>query len=166
MGFLNITIVIPNPNGTPIFDVSSGVDKKKQIGLSLDWSTRLRASANKGGCPSWIDQIVVAKDLATAKSTRVRAVQAVGIASSSFSSRDVVAIFLDKDGNEDKRGIYPFVYVATSHLSDTKDRITGEPIPIADEMWFSFSAVNDPKVVQAEGDCNHALESRRQADSR
>src|SRR5262249_12593648 len=120
---VNVTIIGPSlPHGSRIYDVTDGVDKKKPLGISINWSTRWRASAGKGGCPSWIDQIVVAKDSKTANSTTVEAPQRIGIASSSFSSRDVVAILLDKNGNEDTRVIYPYVYVAEFHDSEEYDQ--------------------------------------------
>jgi hypothetical protein len=161
MGILNLTIVNPNDEtGTPVYDVSRGVDPgdKKLIGVSRNWSTRLRASADKGGCPSWIDQIVIAPNDATARKTTVKATQAAPIASSSFSSRDVVAIILNSDGNENQRAIFPYVYVAAFHDSGEIDKTTGKPIPIADELWFAQTPVNDKRVTDAEAECNHPLE--------
>ena len=156
MAFSNITVVNPLPDGTPIFDVSDGVDKKRPVGLSNNWSVRWRV-AKKGGCPSWIDQIVIADDPSVLKKTTVRAVQVPAIASSSKSSRDVIAIFLDADGDEATRTVVSFVYVAKSHDSGIPDRITGKNIPIADELWFSSRPVNDKVVTDAEAECNHSL---------
>jgi hypothetical protein len=156
MSFTNITVIHPDPNGTPIYDVSNGVDKKVQIGFSKDWSTRWRA-AKAGGCPSWIDQIVVGKNLDVLNKTSVRAAQNVAVASSSKSSRDVVVILLDADGAESNRTVCPYVYVAASHGSGVSDNITGQDIPIADELWFSSKIVDDPIVAKAEADCNHSL---------
>jgi hypothetical protein len=158
MGFVNITIVDPNPDGTPIYDVSNGTGSKQLLGMSTDWSTRMRSSVSKGGCPSWIDQIVVAPDLKTCQATPIHTRPIPGIASSSFSSRDVLAIFVDKKGEEDHRAVYPYVYVAKSHSSIRIDPITGKPVPVADEMWFSSKPVNDTVVIAIEGMCNHALE--------
>ena len=156
MPFPNITVIDPLPDGTPIYDVSNGVDKKKLVGYSNNWSVRWRL-AKKGGCPSWIDQIVVGNNKDVLKKTRVRATQVPAVASSSKSSRDVVALFLDGDGDEDHRVVCPFVYVAKSHDSGITDQITGKNIPVADELWFSSKAVDDPIVADAEADCNHAL---------
>jgi len=158
MPFANITVVDPLPDGTPIYDVSGGVDKKEKVGFSNNWSVRWRL-AKKGGCPSWIDEIVVGTSQEVLKRSKVRANQVPAIASSSFSSRDVVAIFLDEDGDEDRRVIYPFVYVSKSHDSGKPDVITGENKPVADELWFSSKAVDDPIVMKAEADCNHKLDS-------
>jgi hypothetical protein len=154
--FINITVVEPLPDGTPIYDVSGGVEKGQLVGFSKNWSTRWRL-AKKGGCPSWIDQIVIGQNKDVLKKTRVRATQVPAIASSSKSSRDVVAIFLDMEGDEDHRGIFPFVYVSKFHDSGVPDKITGKNIPIADELWFSTKAVDDPIVEKAEAECNHAL---------
>lgn len=158
MPYLNVTIIKPDPNGTIIFDVSNGVANKTQIGFSKEWSTRWR-TAKGGGCPSWIDEMVVGKDRTVVGKTNVHPTQAPAVASSSRSSRDVVVIFLDADGDEKNRVIYPYVYVAASHDSPGLDRITGLNIPVADELWFSSKAVDDPVVVKAEADCNHSLDS-------
>ncbi len=156
MSVLNITIVKPLPDGTPIFDVSSGVSKKQLAGYSNKWSTRWRPP-QKGGCPSWIDQIIVAKDRSTLKKAKVQPNGSPAVASSSKSSRDVVAITLNDDGDEAARSVWAYLYVAKSHDSGVKDHITGLNIPIADELWFSSKPVDDPIVAAAEAECNHAL---------
>jgi hypothetical protein len=159
MSFVNITIVDPLPSGTPIYDVSKGTDDKHKhfVGLSNNWSTRWRLE-KKGGCPSWIDEIVIGANAAVLKKTKVRPTQVPAVASSSMSSRDVLAIFLDGEGDEDHRVIYPFVYVPKSHSSERTDSITGMKRPVADELWFSSKAVDDPLVEKLEADCNHPLE--------
>lgn len=147
------TIAEPNlEDGTRIYDVSDGVANKQPLGFGSNWSTRLRLPG-RGGCPSWIDQIVIAKDLTTANKRPLRAPQPHPVASSSFSSRDVVAIFLDQDGKENERKVYSFVYIVDFEPSEKIDPATNKPIPIVNEMWFSLSAVDDPKVRDAESNC-------------
>ena len=152
-----VTILDPlKPSGTPVYDVTAGVDKKEQLGVSVEWSTRWRPSHKGEGCVSWIDHIVVAKDSTTANSTPVHA-PGPAVASSSFSSRHVVAILLDQDGNEDARKTYPYVYVVDFHPSGRPDRNTGKDVPIADELWFSQTPVTHPNITKAENACTSLL---------
>lgn len=150
----DITVIKPLPEGTPVYDVNSG--KPVLVGYSNSWNVRWRVAA-KGGCPSWIDQIVVGANQEVLNRTNIRAVEVPSIASSSKSSRDVIATFLDEDGNEDRRALWPFVYVPRFKDSGVIDKNTGKDIPIALELWFSSRAVNDDLVLRAEGDCNHSL---------
>lgn len=156
MPFMNVTVVDPLRDGTPIYDVSDGVEHKRKIGFSNNWSVRWRVP-NKGGCPSWIDQIVVGQNPEVLARTVVQAVQMPAVASSSMSSRDVIAIMLNEDGFEDTRKVIPYVYVGKYHSSGKPDQITSLPVPIADELWFSQKPVDDKAVLEAEGACNHSL---------
>jgi hypothetical protein len=155
MGFMNITVVIPNPNGTIINEVDQSGKVIRALGVSLQWSTRFRPTADRGGCPSWIDQIAVAPDLASAGNSSIHLPST--IPSSSLSSRDVVAITLNDSGVESGRKTYAYVYVAKRHNSTYTDPVTGKLIPIADEIWFAQGAVDNPIVFEAEGECNHTL---------
>jgi hypothetical protein len=136
MAFL---VVDPLQHGTPIYEITGG--KSQPIGYSAKWTIRTNDSGK--GCPSSIDEIVVAATpgAATAAATAVPLIQKPGVVSSSFTSQDVTEIRVQPDGSLIRRPIN-YLLVAKSFLPE------GETIPIATEIWFSQEPFADQKAVQ------------------
>lgn len=143
------SIVLPSlPDGTPIYDVTAGGHSR--LGVSIDWNTRLRPGGHEG-CPSWINEIVVADDATAAR--KAAPLQQLPIASSSRSSRGVVVHFVDENGQPVKTEGIPFLFVPVVHGSN-QIGTDGEPLPIADEIWFSFEPITGGLITTVEHQCN------------
>lgn len=124
------------PGGTPVFKIVNG--QKVSVGVSTNWTTRVRPVGSTEGCPTWMDVIfVVASGTGAANLPRIPPIP--GVVSSSFSSRDVAVIQLDSNGIPIGTDRIPFVFIPKFHSAN--------PNPIADEIWFStvaFPSVPEP----------------------
>lgn len=157
MATVNARIAFPASGGTPVFRING---KKELIGLSADWNTRTRPQGRRAGCPSWIESIVVAQSFdAASKAKKLK--QTPGIASSSFSSRDVSVIHVDTNGQTTTEESVPFLFIPKFHLSTQEPGYEGIEVPVADEIWFSsvsfqsaLKQVNDSGTTDVDQACD------------
>ena len=150
---LSIKDVLPNPAGTTVKEVDSQGNLTGREFKSVAWSIRDQDPQNPGGCPTWIDKIVVSETVEGAKRGAGLIREAVVIASSSFSSRDLQAIHVDQSGQQIETFQVPYGLVAAVSANPPQDATA----PIAAELWFSqqpFDRTATPVAIM-ETRCTH-----------
>src|SRR5713101_7147939 len=147
---------VPQDGGTVVKQVDKDGKLTGKEFRSTSWNTRFRPDGITGGCPRWLNQIVVADALEGAnkgKNLIPPNSSTATIASSSPSSRDVTAVYVDSNGTKIREFRVPYVFVPYSQPSNH-----GTGWEIANEIWFSDSPF-DPKTTkidEAEAVCNAA----------
>jgi|SRR5277367_5929090 len=138
------TLIKPAPNGT-VVKKTDAFGSAERTYYSFSWSTRNRTSS--AGCPQWIDRIVIGDTPEGARKGKDLVIPDQAIASSSRSSRDVVAFHVDNDGK--LKSILGFAAALVPKVSGSG------AVPVADEMWLSKEEFDaSTGVGQIEGQCS------------
>lgn len=119
--------------------------------ITIDWTSRVRKPGG-GGCPQWIDYIVIGDALAHVVKARDQGLLSdkMGVASSSASSHDLQVIYVDADGDIKK------AFVVKNALIPATADIPQPDQPVAAEVWFCdqpFDPVKT-KILALEAKCN------------
>lgn len=137
-------LIKPSPNGT-VVKQTDAFGSAERTYYTFSWSTRNRTSSV--GCPQWIDRIVIGDTPEGARKGKNLVIPDQTVASSSRSSRDVVAFHVDKDGK--LKGLLGFTAALVPKVSGFG------AVPIAEELWLTTGEFDaSTGIAQIEGQCS------------
>jgi len=136
--------------GTTVKQVDADGNLIGGVFKAVSWSTRNRQVAG-GGCPQWLDQIVISQTIDGARAGAGLVGPSSAGASSSSSSRDVIAIQVNNNGQEVTRFVVPYTLVGRFAQPQKN-----QALPVAEELWFSNQPFNprNTQFLEAETACN------------